>query len=243
MVVAYAATPLVSEPDQALGSLPEEPCISTLAILAFIVNPASSSSGDTIQSMTRQERRERERVERRQDIVNAARELAEAEGWESVTTRRLADCIEYSQPVLYSHFEGKDAIVSAVALEGFGELAAVLHNARERADSPDAEPRAVASAYLEFARANPAVYEAMFTLKVDMAFAQSDTPAPLRAGFVELRGALSPLARDRDVETFTEVVWSALHGLATLAQAGRLRPAFYDQRLAMLVDQLGAGGA
>jgi AcrR family transcriptional regulator len=31
-----------------------------------------------------------------------------------VTTRRLADRIEYSQPALYSHFEGKDAIVSAV---------------------------------------------------------------------------------------------------------------------------------
>src|SRR6266702_266312 len=75
--------------------------------------------------------RDRERAQRRQVIVNAARELAEAEGWESVTTRRLAERIEYSQPVLYSHFEGKDGIVSAVALEGFGELAATLHNARE----------------------------------------------------------------------------------------------------------------
>ena len=189
--------------------------------------------------MTRQDRRERERAQRRQVIVNAARELAETEGWESVTTRRLADCIEYSQPVLYTHFEGKDAIVSAVALEGFGELASVLHNAREKAGSPRAEPRAVASAYLEFAQANPALYEAMFTLRVDLAFAESGPPAPLHACFVELREALAPLAGDRDVETFTEVVWSALHGLATLSQAGRLRPAFYDQRLAMLVDQLG----
>jgi AcrR family transcriptional regulator len=188
--------------------------------------------------MTRQERRERERAQRRQVIINAARELAEAEGWESVTTRRLADCIEYSQPVLYSHFEGKDAIVSAVALEGFGELAAILHTARERAGSPDTEPRAVASAYLEFARANPALYEAMFTLSIDLTFAQPDTPAPLHAGFAELRKALAPLAGDRDAETFTEVAWSSLHGLATLSQAGRLRPAFYDQRLAMLVDQL-----
>jgi AcrR family transcriptional regulator len=155
-----------------------------------------------------------------------------------VTTRRLADCIEYSQPVLYSHFEGKDAIVSAVALEGFGELAAVLHDARERAGSPAAEPRAVASAYLEFARANPALYEAMFTLSIDLAFAQSGTPAPVHAGFVELREALAPLAGDRDAETFTEIAWSGLHGLATLSRAGRLRPAFYDQRLAMLVDQL-----
>src|ERR1700746_3587575 len=158
--------------------------------------------------MTRQERRERERAQRRQVIVNAARDLAEAEGWDSVTTRRLADCIEYSQPVLYSHFEGKDAIVSAVALEGFGELAAILRNARESADSRGAEPRAVASAYLEFARANPALYEAMFTLRGDLPFAQSGTPAPLHASFAELRAALAPLAGERDVETFTEVVWS-----------------------------------
>src|ERR1700749_876000 len=105
--------------------------------------------------MTRQERKERERAQRRQVIVNAARELAEAEGWESVTTRRLGDCIEYSQPGLYSHFEGNAPIVSAVALEGLGELAAFLHAARETAGSPRPEPRAVARAYLEFARANP----------------------------------------------------------------------------------------
>ncbi len=187
--------------------------------------------------MTRQERRERERAQRRQVIINAARELAEAEGWESVTTRRLADCIEYSQPVLYSHFEGKDAIVSAVALEGFGELSSLLHSARNTAGSADAEPRAIASAYMEFARANPALYEAMFTLPVDLTFAQSDPV--LHAGFAEVREALAPLAGDCDVETFTEVFWSALHGLATLSQAGRLRPEFYDQRVAILVDQFG----
>ena len=185
--------------------------------------------------MTKQDRRERERAQRRQVILNAARELAEAEGWESVTTRRLADRIEYSQPVLYSHFEGKDSIVTAVALEGFDELAATLLNVRKTAGSADAEPRAVASAYMEFARANPALYEAMFTLPVDLTFAQSNPV--LHAGFVEIREALAPLAGDRDVETFTEVFWSALHGLATLSEAGRLRPEFYDQRVAMLVDQ------
>jgi AcrR family transcriptional regulator len=189
--------------------------------------------------MTSQDRKERERAQRRQIIINAARELAEAEGWESVTTRRLADRIEYSQPVLYSHFSGKDAIVSAVALEGFGELGVLLHNARKRAGSVDAESQAVAYAYVEFARANPALYEAMFALTVDLAFGQSDTPAPLLAAFVELRDALAPLAGDRDVETLTEVVWGTLHGLATLSQAGRLRPEFFDQRLAMVVDQLG----
>ncbi len=190
--------------------------------------------------MTTQERRERERTQRRQVIVNAARELAEAEGWEAVTTRRLADRIEYSQPVLYSHFEGKDAIVSAVALEGFGELATLLHRAREVAGSPGAEPRAVAYAYMAFARDNPALYEAMFILSIDLKFAQSDTPIPLLASFIELRDALTPLAGTRDISTFTEVAWSGLHGLATLSRAGRLRPDFYEQRLDMFVDQVSA---
>lgn len=188
--------------------------------------------------MTRQDRRERELAERRQVIVDAARELAEAEGWESVTTRRLADRIEYSQPVLYSHFDGKDAIVTAVALEGYGELATLLHDARQQPGSADAEPRAVAAAYLEFARANPALYEAMFAMNIDLRFAQADTAAPLQACFVELRDALAPLAGVRDVETFTEIVWSGLHGLATLSRAGRLRPDFDDQRLSILMDQL-----
>ncbi|CAM5629374.1 TetR/AcrR family transcriptional regulator [Streptomyces violaceorubidus] len=63
--------------------------------------------------MTIQTRRERERAERERLIVTAARDLAEAEGWDAVTTRRLAAEIEYSQPVLYSHFKGKGAIMAA----------------------------------------------------------------------------------------------------------------------------------
>ena len=189
--------------------------------------------------MTRQERRERELQQRRQVILDAARELAEAEGWESVTTRRLADRIEYSQPVLYSHFEGKDAIVSAVALEGFSELSAILRDARKRAGSPDVELWAVAYAYMDFARANPALYEAMFALTVDLRFPDSDAQSPPHAAFVEVRDALAPLAGDRDLETFTEITWSALHGLVTLSRAGRLRADYQDQRLAMIVDQLG----
>ena len=190
--------------------------------------------------MTRQERRVREREQRRQVIIDAARELAEAEGWESVTTRRLADRIEYSQPVLYGHFEGKDAIVSAVALAGFGELSALLRDARKGAGAPHAELRAVAYAYMDFARASPALYEAMFTLAVDLTFAQPDSQSLLVAAFAEVRGALAPLAGDRDLETLTEITWSALHGLATLSRAGRLRPDHRDQRLAMMTDQFGA---
>jgi len=100
--------------------------------------------------MSLRERRDRDRARRQQLIVTAARELAETEGWEGVTMRRLAERVEYSQPVLYSHFKGKADIVRAVAMEGFGELAAELHSARTAASSPAAALRGLAAAYLLF---------------------------------------------------------------------------------------------
>jgi len=184
------------------------------------------------------ERRERDRVRRQQLIVTAARQLAETEGWEGVTMRRLAERVEYSQPVLYSHFTGKADIVRAVALEGFGELAAELRSARTAADSPGAALRALAAAYLRFAQSHPAVYDAMFVMPIDVAFAVPGTPAAPRAAFAELLTALTPLAGDRDPETLGEVAWSALHGLATLARSNRLRASHQQARLDLLVDQL-----
>lgn len=182
-----------------------------------------------------QTRKERERAERQQRIIDTARELAESHGWDAVTVRRLAESIEYSQPVLYSHFAGKDAIVAAVAEEGCVELAEVTRSLRAAAPDPAAALMAVARGYLDFAREHPAVYDAIFVLKVDLQFGP-DAVEALRAAFGELSAVFAPYAGDNDLETFTEVGWSSLHGLATLDRGGRLRPVFRDQRLAILVN-------
>ena len=80
--------------------------------------------------MTIEDRRARERAARRQLITATARKLAEQEGWDAVTTRRLSTEIEYSQPVLYKHFSGMEDIVASVAVQGFGELGGALSAAR-----------------------------------------------------------------------------------------------------------------
>src|ERR1700677_1229752 len=122
------------------------------------------------------DRRERERAARRRLIITTARTLAEAEGWDAVTTRRLSTEIEYSQPVLYKHFTGLDDIAEAVAIEGFGELADALRTAPADAPTADQALTAIAHTYLAFARDNPALYDAMFTRATTMRFAVSDTP-------------------------------------------------------------------
>ncbi|WP_454728332.1 TetR/AcrR family transcriptional regulator [Cellulosimicrobium protaetiae] len=181
--------------------------------------------------------------EREAQIVAAARVLAEEQGWEAVTTRRLADAIGYSQPVLYGHFpEGRSQIVTAVALLGFEELAAALSAARPQPGegaSGEARVRVLVVAYLDFAARHPATYEAMFHLPIGAAFASDETPRAMREGFDAITDAL--LALDRppsDVGTAAEVVWGAMHGVATLQRAGRFSAGNYERRVDELVRRV-----
>ncbi|MFF2851747.1 TetR/AcrR family transcriptional regulator [Streptomyces sp. NPDC058001] len=188
--------------------------------------------------MSVQERKERERAHRHQLIVATARELAESHGWDAVTTRRLAERIEYSQPVLYSHFRGKREIVGAVALEGFAELTAAMRDAV--VGRPEGRPAvaALAGAYLDFAERNPALYDAMFLLDTGLPFADAATPAPLRESFGVLLDTLGQVAGDAEPALFVEVFWSALHGLITLTRSGRLPRTESPHRLDLLLDRL-----
>ena len=190
--------------------------------------------------MSVQERKQRERADRERLIVATAREIAEQQGWDAVTTRQLAERIEYSQPVLYSHFRGKREIIGAVALEGATEMAVAMRAAtRAAVAGPRARVAALARAYLDFAARNPAVYDALFNLDGGLAFAQEETPEPLKDAFAALLETLREVAGDgADPGLFTEVFWAALHGLATLARAGRLPPQDTERRVELLVDRL-----
>ena len=185
--------------------------------------------------MTTEDRRARERAARRQLIVDTARQVAEAEGWDAVTTRRLSTEIEYSQPVLYKHFSGMDQVAAAVAIDGFAELARLLSAARTGPKKPNAALTRIARAYLDFARDNPAVYDAMFTGRTTLRFAEPDSPPELVAAFDGLRQAVSWVASEAEADTLTEVFWAALHGLASLSRGGRLRPDYERERVDALI--------
>jgi AcrR family transcriptional regulator len=156
---------------------------------------------------------------RRDQFIHAARDLAEADGWSVVTIRRLAGELGVTQPVLYSAFASRQALIDAVAVEGFGDLATALGAA-------DATPEARMRAYLDFAAGNPRVYEAMFSLPSGLPFATEDTPEPLQRAFAGIRGAFPGTD-----ETQAEVAWSTWHGLATLQAGGRLRGSHTQARL------------
>ncbi|MEV3930183.1 TetR/AcrR family transcriptional regulator [Streptomyces sp. NPDC049944] len=187
--------------------------------------------------MSLRERKERERAARNELIVTTARELAEAHGWDAVTTRRLAEQIEYSQPVLYSHFRGKKEIVGAVALEGVAELTAALRAAVHPEPTSRESVVALARAYTDYALRHPAVYDAIFSLDNGLLYADEATPAPLREAFQAMLDPLAGHAGPDEPGLFVETFWAALHGLVALTRAGRLPADRVQDRLTILVDR------
>jgi AcrR family transcriptional regulator len=179
------------------------------------------------------ERKLRDREARRAQIISAARRIAELEGWPNVTVRRLSDEISYSQPVLYGHFESREGILAAVAIEGFQEIGLALEKARKRA-KPGKIVEAVATAYLEFATSSPALYEAMFSLSLSIPFADANTPPELRFAFAQLMELFQ--GQGSKPEVLTELFWAGLHGIADLTRTKRFPPSRQKERVKMFVE-------
>jgi len=177
------------------------------------------------------ERKLRDKQARRAQIIRAARQVAELEGWANVTVRRLADEISYSQPVLYAHFENRDAILAAVAIEGFQELGLALEKARKRGSTVEA----VAAAYLEFAASSPALYEAMFSLNLAVPFDDPATPPELRFAFSQFLELFQ--GQSSKPEVLSELFWASLHGIAELTRTKRFPPSRQKERVTTLIER------
>ncbi len=179
------------------------------------------------------ERKLRDKQVRRAQIISAARRIAELEGWSNVTVRRLSNEISYSQPVLYSHFENREGVLAAVATEGFQELGLAMEKARKRLKRGSAI-ESVAGAYLEFAASSPALYEAMFSLSLNVPFSDPATPSELRFAFSQSRELFK--GRSTNPEVLSELFWASLHGIAELLRTKRIPPSRQKDRVRALVD-------
>jgi AcrR family transcriptional regulator len=178
------------------------------------------------------ERKLRDKQARRAQIIGAARRIAELEGWSNVTVRRLSEEISYSQPVLYSHFESREGILAAVAIEGFQELGLALEKARKRVKRGNAVESA-AAAYLEFAASSPALYEVMFSLSLSVRFDDPATPPELRFAFSQLLELFQ--GQSSKPEVISELFWAGLHGIAELTRTKRFPRSRQKERVRELV--------
>jgi AcrR family transcriptional regulator len=111
------------------------------------------------------ERQERDREAVRRAILDAARELFMAEGYQNISIRKIAERIEYSPAAIYSYFTSKDDLFFALAEEGFrllGDPGADEHRAHLQALEPLERIRAVFWHLYEFSREQPQYFALMF---------------------------------------------------------------------------------
>src|SRR5688572_20036386 len=89
-------------------------------------------------------------------LVHAAREQLAQEGADSLNLRALARKLGITHPAVYRHFADKEALLEAVAEQGFEEFTAALGGALELG-FPDYQSklRALVAAYIDFAVAHP----------------------------------------------------------------------------------------
>jgi AcrR family transcriptional regulator len=114
------------------------------------------------------ERQEREREAVARSILDAARDLFVAEGYQNVSIRKIADRIEYSPAAIYSYFPSKDDIFFALAEEGFHLLFSSERPCEEGVPDGDgaADPigrvRAAFWHFYQFSRKHPEYFALMF---------------------------------------------------------------------------------
>ena len=111
--------------------------------------------------MGTKERQDRERQAVTASILSAARDLFVAEGYQSVSIRKIAERIEYSPAAIYSYFAGKDDIFLALAAEGFHLLDEKVRSAMKTGD-PLEDVRGCWWAFYEFSQEQPAYFLLMF---------------------------------------------------------------------------------
>jgi AcrR family transcriptional regulator len=166
------------------------------------------------------DRKLRQKSEVKASILDAAWEMVVTEGWHSLSIRKIADAIEYSVPVIYTHFEGKDAILLEFNRKGFKLLSEKLVAAKIGQPSPREEIFAMGHAYWSFAFLNREYYQLMFGLGIPTCETARKIPEmeDFNAAITSSIKALTPPERQSAVDPFLKFqsFWSMLHGLVSI---------------------------
>jgi len=166
----------------------------------------------------------------RRALIDQALRTIDKLGVEGLTLRSVGEALGVSRTALYRHFSNKQALVAAVAREGFRTLRLSLVDAWERNGRGRAGFEAMGEAYLEFAVAHPSHYRVMFGRFVESCARDPELIEEATAAFQALVDALVDQQRDGgvrkdDPQMLARFVWSLTHGIAMLVIDGQLRDA------------------
>lgn len=151
--------------------------------------------------------------------IRAARELLEENGNSELSLRAVARRAGVSATAPYRHFADREALVSAVAAEGYRELATDLGTAQPSPSAPE-DLIDIGVAYVRFALDHPALFRVMFAEPCDPT--SPERVAATQAINAYLHHIVATVLPATDTAAMATTLWALVHGLAFLHLDGKL---------------------
>lgn len=170
------------------------------------------------------ERREREKENLRQEILDAASELFAKDGYESVSMRKIADRIEYSPTTIYLYFKDKNDLLNQICEETFANLIRDWRKIENKNDDPLTALQKAMRAYVEFGLKYPNHYEVTFINPIADYLGEDEHPFEGSMGQKAFENLALQVARSMeagqirqgDVAAVSQLIWAMGHGIVSL---------------------------
>jgi AcrR family transcriptional regulator len=160
----------------------------------------------------------------REALLKAAVDLIETRGPDGFTLREAARTVGVTHTAPYRHFADKDALLVAVAEDGFRGLYAAMVARQQGLDDPRARMQAIGIAYVEYAVAHPSHFRLMHGALADNC---TEPPYVATKGrpFQALLDAIAACHAAGVIppgppRRWALSAWAAVHGLAELLISG-----------------------
>lgn len=188
-------------------------------------------------------RKAKEKEDLKRAILDAARELFLEHGYDRTSMRMIAQRIAYSPTTIYLYFKDKDAIFHALHQEAF-QLLGMHFAPLAHVSDPMERLTAMGRVYLEFAQANPGLYDLMFIMKAPVEsveenkhmWEEGDRVFKVLVATVE-EAMRKKLLSQSDPEITSFLIWSTVHGMAALFVRDRCFKVISEAKQASLLDE------
>jgi AcrR family transcriptional regulator len=178
----------------------------------------------------------------RSRLLKTASEILSEKGIKKLTMRSLGSKVGVSRTAPYRYFKNKDALLLAIAEEGFNELT-IRYRKINRDNSLDSFSRLqhIGLAYIEFAIKNPGAFRLMFGRQIIQQDRSEKLCSDAKKTFNEYLIAVKALEEDKSITSVDYAVlanyfWTIVHGLAILLINGQIKITGQNYGLPALLD-------
>jgi AcrR family transcriptional regulator len=162
----------------------------------------------------------------RETLIEASAHIIKIQGIDALSLRKLADQVGVSRAAPYHHFKDKNALLAAVAEQGFESLGQLLQDVINQKIPLLERFKQAIKGYLEFAAEHPTQYDLMFGRKLwksdqfDHFQRQAKDCFRLYVQLFEQLIKEGFLDKNEDALRLSQLLWATLHGLTKLTEEG-----------------------